>query len=132
MTLEVSTHSAEGFASTSTIRAFSVDIDPTGDDAPDTLESLLAAYAACYVPALRVAANRNDAGDLGAVDIDVTGELNEDDKLAAVSFDITTEAALDAEAAAAVVTGANALCKVHAALRDGLEAATTVDGHDIA
>lgn len=132
MTLEVTTRSDEGFASTSTIRSFSVEIDPAGEDAPDTLESLLAAYAACYVPAVRVGADRADAGDLGTVEIDVSGELNEDDKLAAVSFDISTSAGLEADTADAVITRANRLCKVHDAVKADLKAAVTIDGHEVA
>lgn len=131
MTLTVSTRSPAGFQSTAAIRSFSIDIDPTGEDAPDTLESLLASYGACYVPALRVAADKHDGPDLGAVDIEVTGRLNEDDKLAGVSFSITTDGGLDAATAADVVRSANALCKVHDALRSDLEANITLDGHHV-
>lgn len=132
MTLEITTRSDAGYASTSTIRAFSLEIDPAGEDAPDTLESLLAAYAACYVPALRVGAERAGIDDLGAVEIDATGTLNDDDKLESVTFDIATESGLDADDASAAVERANRLCKVHDALKGDLEAAVTVDGHAVA
>lgn len=131
MSKTVVTRSESGFQSTSAIRAFSLEIDPTGDDAPDTLESLLATYAACYIPALRVTASRADLEPLGAIEISVEGALNEDDKLEAVSFEITTDASLDDEAAETVITGANELCKVHDALRAGLHAETTLDGHTV-
>lgn len=130
MTLSVTTRSDDGFESTSAIRAFSTEIDPAGEDAPDTLESLLAAYAACYIPALRVTAQRRELGDLGVVEIDVEGELD-DGKLDSIAFDITTDADLQPDDADRLVSGANDLCKVHAALRPGLYARITIDGHTI-
>jgi len=116
------TVSTEGFSSENRIRDFDLTIDATGESAPDTLEVLIADYASCYVPALRVAAEQRDAGDLGEVAIDVTGELNDDDKLASVRFDVETDADLDADAADAIVERANELCKVHDALKESLYA----------
>lgn len=116
------TVSTEGFSSENHIRDFELTIDATGESAPDTLEVLIADYASCYVPALRVAAEQRDAGDLGEVAIDVTGELNDDDKLDAITFDVETDADLDADTAAAIVERANELCKVHDALKSSLYA----------
>lgn len=122
MSKTVHTVSTEGFSSTNEVREFDLTIDATGEAAPDTLEVLLATYASCFVPALRVGAEQRDAGDLGEVSIDASGELNEDDKLAAISFDVSVDADLDDETAAAVVERATELCKVHDALKADLYA----------
>jgi uncharacterized OsmC-like protein len=122
MAKTVTTVSEEGFASTSNPAGYDMDIDPTGESAPDTLDALLAAYGACYVPALRVGAEQRDAGDLGRVEIETTGELNDDDKLAAIRFDVRIEAAMDDETAERVVERAHELCKVGDALKADLRA----------
>jgi uncharacterized OsmC-like protein len=122
MTKTVQTTSTEGYSSTSEIGEYTLEIDATGEQTQDTLETLLASYAACYVPALRVGAQQRDAGELGEITIEVTGELNDDDKLAAVQFDVDTEADLDEETAEEVVGRAEQLCKVHDALKSDLHA----------
>jgi len=127
MSKEVHSVSEEGFSTTNDIRDFETTIDATGEDAPDTLESLLAAYSACFVPALRVAAEQRQAGDLGRVEIDVTGDLNEDDKLAAVSFDVQVAGDVS-DKAEAVVERAEELCKVHDALKTDLYADISLEG----
>lgn len=124
---EVTTTSDEGFSAENQIRDFNIDIDATGEDAPDTLEVLLATYASCYVPALRVGAEQRDVGDLGKIEIDVDGSLNDDDKLKAVSFTVKTATEMTDEQADKVVTRANQLCKVHDALKAELEADVSVE-----
>lgn len=131
MSITVSTRSTEGFESTSTIRAFALDIDPTGEGAPDTLESLLSAYAACYIPALRVGAERADVSELGTIEIEAEGDTNDDGKLESITFTVTTDTGLDADDANATVARANALCKVHDALKGELHATVTIDGHQL-
>jgi len=121
MAKHVQTTSTEGYSSTSKIGEFALDIDATGEMAPGTLETLLASYAACYVPALRVGAKQRNVGELGEVTISVTGDLN-DDKLAAIEFDVSTDADLDDEAAEKVIARAGELCKVHDALKSDLHA----------
>jgi uncharacterized OsmC-like protein len=128
MTKEVTTTSEEGYASDNQIRDFDRTIDATGEAAPDTLEAVLAAYASCYVPALRVGAEQRDVGDLGRIEIDADGDLNDDDKLEAVQFTIRTEAEVDDQQADDVVARANELCKVHDALKSDLAADVTVQG----
>ncbi|MFC4450450.1 OsmC family protein [Halorussus aquaticus] len=128
MTKEVTTVSEEGYKSENQVRDFEVTIDATGEDAPDTLESLLAAYGSCYVPALRVGAEQRDVGDLGRIEIDVSGDLNDDDKLDAVQFTVRTEAEIDGGKADEVVERADELCKVHDALKGELAADVTVEG----
>ena len=129
MTKEVHVTSEEGFVSEATVGDFAFRLDAGGEAAPDTLESLLGTYAACYVPALRVGAKQRDAGELGGIEIDATGELNDDDKLAAIAFDVNVDAELDDSQAQAVVDRANELCKVHDALKPGLHASVTLNGH---
>jgi uncharacterized OsmC-like protein len=128
MSKHAHTVSEEGFDSTSQIRDFEVHIDPTGEAAPDTLELLLADYAACAVPAFRVGAQQRGVDDLGRLEIDVTGELNEDDKLASVSFDAAVETELDDEKAAEIIERVEALCKVHDALKTDLHADMSLRG----
>jgi uncharacterized OsmC-like protein len=128
MSKQVTTVSDEGFASTTTVRDFELEIDPSGEDTPDTLEMLLADYAACYMPALRVGGEQRGVDDLGRVEFVVTGELNDDEKLDAISFDIRVEADVDADTAAEIIDRANALCKVHDALKSSLHADVTLTG----
>jgi organic hydroperoxide reductase OsmC/OhrA len=127
MAKEVHSVSEEGYTTTSTIRDFEVTVDATGEDAPDTLEMLLADYAACFVPALRVAGEQRDVGDLGRVEIDVSGDLNDDDKLDAIAFDIAVEAEIG-DKGDAVLERAFALCKVHDALKESLHADAAIEG----
>lgn len=131
MSKHVRTTSEEGSASTTEIRDYSVGIDPGGAEAPDTLEMLLASYAACYVPALRVGAKQRNVGDLGSLEIAASGELNEDDKLASIAFEITVDAELDPGEATAAVERAFELCKVHDGLKPDLHAAVTLNGHAV-
>lgn len=131
MAKRVRTTSEDGFSSTTEIRDYSIAIDPSGEDAPDTLEMLLATYAACYTPALRVGADQRGVGDLGHVEFEVTGDLNEDDKLAAIAFEITTDTEIDAESAAEIIDRANQLCKVHDAVKSSLKATISLNGHDV-
>jgi organic hydroperoxide reductase OsmC/OhrA len=127
MAKEVHSVSEEGYTTTSSIRDFEVTVDATGEDAPDTLEMLLADYAACFVPALRVAGEQRDVGDLGRVEIDVSGDLNDDDKLDAIAFDIAVEADVG-DKGDAVLERAFSLCKVHDALKESLHADATIEG----
>lgn len=83
---------------------------------------MLAAYASCYVPALRVASKQRGVEDLGAIEIDVTGDLNDDDKLESITFDIHLEADVDDEQSDEILERANELCKVHDALKSELYA----------
>lgn len=129
MTLETTTVSAEGFSSTSQIRDFEIDIDPSGESSPDTLETLLADYAACAVPAFRVGAEQRGVDDLGHLEIDATGELNEDDKLESIAFDVSVEADITDEQADQIIERVEALCKVHDALKDSLKADITLTGN---
>lgn len=125
---EVTSTSEEGYVTKNDVREFSTTIDATGEEAPDTIESLLAAYGSCYVPALRVGAEQRGAGDLGEIRIDVDGSLNDDDKLESVDFRVRVEADVDDDQVQGIVERANELCKVHDALKESLAANVTVEG----
>ncbi|AEH37034.1 OsmC family protein [Halopiger xanaduensis] len=128
MAKQVTTVSEEGYSATNEIRDFETTIDANGEDAPDTLEALLAAYGSCYVPALRVGGQQRGADDLGTIEIDITGDLNDDDKLESIAFDIRVEADVDDETGEEIVERAFELCKVHDALKDDLHAETSFEG----
>ena len=128
MSKHVTTVSEEGFTATNEIREFETELDSGGEEAPDTLEALLAAYASCYVPALRVGGQQRGADDLGRIEIDATGELNDDDKLESISFEIHVEADVDDETGQKVIDRANELCKVHDALKPDLHAEMSLEG----
>ncbi|MFB6186013.1 MAG: OsmC family protein [Halobacteriaceae archaeon] len=125
MTKHAQTVSEEGFTSTSEVNDFTIELDATGEEAPDTLDSLLATYGACYVPALRVAAEQRDAGELGRIEIEVTGELNDDDKLESVSFEIHLENELSEEKGNQILRRADQLCKIEDAVKPSLKAEKT-------
>lgn len=122
MAKTVTTVSDEGFSSQNHVRDFDLTIDATGEASADTLEVLLATYASCFVPALRVGAEQRDAGELGEITVEATGELNDDDKLASIHFQVHTEAELDDDTAERVVERAEKLCKVHDAVKESLHA----------
>jgi len=122
MANEVTTTSEDGFSATNEIRAFEEQIDATGEETPDTLEYLLASYASCYVPALRVGGKQRGVDDLGRIEIQTTGDLNDDDKLESVTFEVHVEADVDDETAEKIIDRANDLCKVHDALKSALHA----------
>lgn len=128
MAKTVTTTSDEGFSATNEIRDYEVTIDATGEESPDTLEQLLAAYGSCYVPALRVGGEQRGVDEMGKIEIETTGELNDDDKLDAISFDIRVEAEVDDDTADDVIERANELCKVHDALKSDLHAECTLEG----
>jgi len=127
MAKEVHSVSEEGYSTTNHVRDFETTVDAEGEEAPGTLEALLAAYASCYVPALRVGAQQRDAGDLGRIEIDATGDLNDDDKLSAISFAVSTDADLDDDTGEAVAERAHELCKVGDAVKGSLEADVTFE-----
>lgn len=128
MAKQVTTVSDDGFAATNEARDFEATIDPNGEESPDTLETLLSAYGTCYVPALRVGGQQRGVDDLGRIEIETTGDLNDEDKLESISFDISVEASIDDETGSEIVERANELCKVHDALKSELHAETSIEG----
>ncbi|ELZ03488.1 OsmC family protein [Natrialba asiatica] len=128
MSKQATTISEEGYSATNEVREFETTIDSNGEEAPDTLESLLAAYGSCYVPALRVGGQQRGAEDLGRIEIDSEGELNDDDKLESITFDIRVEAEVDDETGEEIIERAFELCKVHDALKESLHADASIEG----
>jgi len=124
--IETSTVSDSGFASTSTAGDYELSIDPTGETGPGPNAVLAADYAACFLPAFRVAGQQAGHDDLGKVQIDVSAELDDDDDLESIAFDIYVAADFDDETAADLVERAEGICHVHSALREGLHADVTV------
>lgn len=128
MTKEVVSTSEEGHKAVNSVRDFELTIDAGGEETPDTIETLLADYASCYVPALRVGGQQRGVDDLGTIENHVTGETNDDGKLTSVSFDIKVEADIDDEKGDEIVDRAFDLCKVHDALKESLHADTSIQG----
>jgi organic hydroperoxide reductase OsmC/OhrA len=120
--IETTTVSEAGFVSTSAAGDFELTIDATGDDGPTPNQVLVADYAACFIPAVRVGADQMGHDDIGRVQIDADAELDDDDHLAAIRFTLYVEADLDGETLDEVVSRAEGLCHVHAAVREELEA----------
>jgi len=123
--LVVESVSREGFATTSRAGDFRLTVDATDETGPNPNAVLLADYASCYVPALRVSARHHGHDDLGRLEIDVAADLDERDDLAAIRFSLRMEADLDEEELASVVAYAKEICHVNAALREGLRADVT-------
>jgi uncharacterized OsmC-like protein len=109
--IETTTVSEDGFASTSQAGGFELVIDATGEDGPDPNQTLVATYAACYLPAFRVGAEQRG---------------HDDHDLADISFQIHVEADLDDETADEIAARADDICHVHTAVREGLQADVTV------
>lgn len=126
MSFDLSATSTAGFRTSASIRDYTIEIDATGKASPDTQETLLAAYAACYVPALRVGADRLDIEPLGEIAIEVNAETGNDEKLTSIQFHVTVETSLTQDDREALIEEAASLCKVHAALREELTANVTI------
>jgi uncharacterized OsmC-like protein len=124
--IETSTVSEEGYACTSQVGEFDLQIDATDETGPNPNAALVATYASCYLPAFRVGGSQRGEEELGKVQIDASAELDDDDDLESISFDVHVEADLDDETAADIAERAEGICHVHSALRDGLHADISV------
>ena len=122
MTIEVTSTSEEGYVTRSRVGDFELTVDATGEDGPEPNAVLIADYASCFIPAFRVGANKEGHEDLGRVDIDVEGDVDDNDDLTAIRFHILVEADLEDDEFDAVVERAENICHVHTALREGLHA----------
>lgn len=119
--IELTSTSREGFATHSVAEKWEVTIDAGGKQGPTPNQLLVADYASCYIPALRVSARENGVDDLGKVEIDVSATLDENDDLSSISFDLRVEAALG-EQRDGILTYAHEICHVASALRPELHA----------
>lgn len=126
--IETTTVSEEGFVTTSDVDGVELTVDATGETAPTANAVLVADYASCFLPAFRVGGQQRGHDDLGTVQIDAEGDLDDDDDLEAIRFTIHVEADLDDETFEGIVDRAEDICHVHAALRPELRADITVHG----
>ncbi|MGZ0745643.1 OsmC family protein [Haloparvum sp. AD34] len=126
--IETTTVSEEGYACTSQVGDFDLQIDATDETGPNPNAALVATYASCFIPAFRVGAQQRGEEDLGKLQIDASAELDEDDDLASIDFDLHVEADLDEDTFDEIVERAEGICHVHAALREELEADVSVHG----
>ncbi|QHS15874.1 OsmC family protein [Halopenitus persicus] len=120
--IETTTVSDEGYACTSQVGDFDLQIDATGETGPDPNTALVATYASCYIPAFRVGAQQRGIEDLGTVQIDASAELDDDDDLASIAFDLHVEADVDDDDLDEIVARGEDICHVHSALREELQA----------
>lgn len=128
--IELTSTSEQGYVTNSVIGEWELTIDATGQDGPTSNSVLAADYASCFIPAFRVAGNKEGFEDLGTVAIEVSAELDDDDDLSSIAFDIAVEESLG-DAVDDVVARAEDICHVHSALREGLHADISVeDGVD--
>ncbi|OTF13393.1 OsmC family protein [Halorubrum sp. SD612] len=124
--IETSTVSESGYASTSQVGEFDLQIDATDETGPNPNATLVATYASCYLPAFRVGGSQRGEEELGQIQIDASAELDDDDDLESIAFDVHVEADLDDETAADIAERAEGICHVHSALREELNADVSV------
>jgi organic hydroperoxide reductase OsmC/OhrA len=124
--IETSTVSEEGYACTSQVGDFDLQIDATGEAGPEPNAALVATYASCYLPAFRVGGSQRGEEDLGKIQIDASADVDDDDDLVSIAFDVHVEADLDDETASDIAERAEGICHVHTALREELQADVSV------
>ena len=124
--IETSTVSESGYASTSQVGEFDLQIDATDETGPNPNATLVATYASCYLPAFRVGGSQRGEEELGKIQIDASAELDDHDDLESIAFDVHVEADLDDETAADIAERAEGICHVHSALREELNADVSV------
>ncbi|MCD2205010.1 OsmC family protein [Halobacterium sp. KA-6] len=125
MTIEVTSTSEEGYVTRSRVGDYELTVDATEEEGPEPNGVLLADYASCFIPAFRVGGNKEGFDDLGRIDVDVEGDLDDEDDLEAIRFHILVEEDLDDDDFDAIVARAEDICHVHSALREGLHAEIT-------
>ena len=125
--IEVQSVCEEGYTVENEIDGeWSLVVDALGENGPTAQQVLVADYASCYVPALRVGAQQEGYDDIGRVEVDVEADLDEDDDVEAVSFHIRVEASLGDDVQAVVERGED-ICHVHDSLREGVHADISVE-----
>jgi organic hydroperoxide reductase OsmC/OhrA len=129
--IDITSTSTEGYATTSGIGEWELTVDATDQQGPNPNAVLAADYASCFIPAFRVGAQQEGFEDLGAIQVDVAADLDDDDDLSGIAFDIAVEASLG-DSVDDVVARAEDICHVHSALREDLHADISVaDGADL-
>ena len=121
----LTTSNPDGYDTESVIGDFALAIDPMDETGPNPNAVLVADYAACFLPAVRMGAQQHGYDDLGEMAIDATATVDDHDDLQSISFTLKVEAAVgDPDELVAL---GEELCHVHAALREGLAADVTVE-----
>ena len=123
--IDLTTTSTDGFDTESVIGDFAVGIDPMTETGPDPNSVLVADYAACFLPAVRMGARKSGYDDLGKMAIEAEAELTDHDDLESISFTLKVEADVDDPAELAEL--GEQYCHVHTALREELHADVTVE-----
>ncbi|WP_049968391.1 OsmC family protein [Haloferax prahovense] len=126
--IQTSTVSEEGFACTSQVGDFDLQIDATDETGPNPNAALVATYASCFLPAFRVGGQKTGFDDLGKVQIDADADLDDGDDLERISFDVYVESNLSDDEFDEIAELAEDICHVHDALRGELQADVTVVG----
>ena len=125
--IEVESTCGEGYTVESVINGdWELIVDALSENGPSPNEVLSADYASCYIPALRVAADKYGHEDIGAIDVDVAADLDEDDDLESIDFHVEVEESL-ADEEQDIVELAEDICHVHSALQDELHAEITIE-----
>lgn len=126
--IETTSVSEQGFITNSQVGDFSLTIDATDEEGPNPNAVLVADYASCFLPAFRVGGQQRDHDDLGQLQIDAEADVDDDDDLSAIRFDLYVEEDLDDSELDELVSRAEDICHVHAALREELHADISVEG----
>jgi len=121
----LTTTNSDGYDTESVIGDFALAIDPMDETGPNPNAVLVADYAACFLPAVRMGAQQHGYDDLGEMAIDATATVDDHDDLQSISFTLKVESAV--EDPDELVALGEELCHVHAALREGLAADVTVE-----
>lgn len=123
--ITLTTTSADGFDTESVIGDFAVGIDPMDETGPNPNAVLVADYAACFLPAVRLGAKQSGYDDLGKMEIEAEAELDDRENLESISFTLKVETAVEDPEELAELGEQH--CHVHTALREGLHADVTVE-----
>ncbi len=126
--IETTSVSEQGFITNSQVGDFSLTIDATDEEGPNPNAVLVADYASCFLPAFRVGGQQRDHDDLGQLQIDAEADVDDDDDLSAIRFDLYVEEDLDDSELDELVSRAEDICHVHAALGEELHADISVEG----
>jgi len=125
--IEVESTCEEGYTVESIINGeWELIVDALSENGPSPNEVLAADYASCYIPALRVAADKYGHEDIGSIDVEVAAGLDEDDDLEYIDFHVEVEESL-ADEEQDIVELAEDICHVHSALQDELHADITIE-----
>ena len=125
--INVTSTSEDGYVIDNRVGDFKLTIDGGEAEGPSATKSLVAVYTSCYIGAFRVGGQQRGYDDLGRIEIDAEGDLDDDDDLEAIRFDMQVEADIAGDKDELVERGED-ICHVHAALRDDLEADISVEG----